>query len=142
MGIARVGAAGSRGVELSVGADGEGTGLSLPAGTRPCAAPGTRLDTFTGLPEVFVTQLCLAGLQGCGQQWVTFGCGCIRKGGGRAWWIVLLAVSWWPGLLLMSSVGAVTSRASIPVLLMVLTDSRRGSIPKCGCILPLLRDMV
>lgn len=27
------------------------------AGTRPCAGPVTRLETFPGVPEVFVTQL-------------------------------------------------------------------------------------
>lgn len=55
MGITRVGAAGNRGAELCVGTDGEGSRaavLPLRAGTRPCAGPVTRLETFPGVPEV------------------------------------------------------------------------------------------
>lgn len=98
--------------------------LSLRAGTRPGAGPVTHLGTCPGLLEGSPL-----GMDGSG-----------RPEG--LWWFVLLPMSRWPGLLFTSSIGAVTSRAFTSLWLMILTNSRCGSIPKCGCILPLLRDMI
>lgn len=145
MGITRVGAAGKRGAELCVGTGGKGSRAAvLPLvlghgrvlalshawrpslGCRRCLWPSSVWGTVTGMWT----------------QWVPFGRGCIGQAGWRAWWFVVPAVSPWPGLLLTSSFGTVSGRASTSVWLMILTNFRRGSIPECGCILPLLRDMV
>lgn len=112
------------------------------AGTRPCAGPVTRLETFPGLPEVFVTQLRLGhgyrDVDAVGPIWVWM----YRSGRLEGLVVCSAGCVPRPGLLLTSSFGTVSGRASTSVWLMILTNFRRGSIPECGCILPLLRDMV
>lgn len=127
MGIIRVGAAGKRGAEPCVGTGGKdsraATLLSLPVGTRLVLA----------LSHAWRPSL------GCWRcSWPSSarqGCRDVDSCGSH------LAVD----VLVVCSAGRVlwgllrSSRASTSVCLVILTDSRRGSIPKCGCILPWLR---
>lgn len=127
----------SCGAEPCVGRGGEGSRaavLPLRAGTRLVLALShlwrPSLGCWRCLPPSSAWQGYRDVQTAVGHIWLRMW----RSGGRSTRWFVLPGAL---GLLLTSSTGVVTGRASTPVCSMILANSRHGSIPKCGCILPL-----